>query len=214
MKIIHNLLFSIYFWANSLHTMHSAHSHTHIHSQLPPINVEIRITFTVRIRWTPKRFSLLSSGLPAKSDETRTVMLVHHRTHRQIDNKKRSEKMKKAAAAVAAKWNFHFTFIYFSMRVFFSAGCVCRVLFLVSRFALSSSSWRDTLKCWCWFDYTLSILQQTEWFISIFASGKFTSRARNILPEMLTLGLSCFMCFVMDWRFLSTFGRVRVRLSK
>lgn len=166
MKIIHNLLFSIYFWANSLHTMHTVHTH----SQRPPINAEIRTRSQSVFGGLPKGFHCCHPAYQQKAmRREQSCSFTIERTDKSTWKKreKRREKMKKAAA-VAAKWNFHFTFIYFSMRMFFRWVCVRRVLFLVSRFALSSSSWRDTLKCWCWFDYSLSILQQTEWFISIF----------------------------------------------
>lgn len=128
MKIIHNLLFSIYFWANSLHTQCThRHTDTHTHAHTPVkrtarservrgrVGDTLRSFVHVHILRTPKRFSLLSSGLAAKSAEMRTVMLVHHRTHRRIDNNSSSDGNKKTtrAAAAPAKWNFHSTFILF-----------------------------------------------------------------------------------------------------
>lgn len=132
MKIIHNLLFSIYFWANSLHTMHTRRPHTHQRT---------RDTLSASyILSTPQRFSLLSSGLPAKSDETRTVMLVRHieRTHQSTTDQQKKKKEKTSSRSRSQmKLSFHiylfFVASFFLRRIssgivlFFALHCLRRV---------------------------------------------------------------------------------------
>lgn len=55
------------------------------------------------------------------------------------------------------------------------------------------------LKCWCWFDYSLSILQETEWFISIF------SRATAVATAVF---LRCSIHFAFRGRNFVDFGFV------
>lgn len=163
MKIIHNLLFSIYFWANSLHTMHS-HTVT-VHRPISATEIRSLLRTFCRL---PKGFHCCHPAYQQKAmRREQSCSFAIERT----DESTTGQRKKKTAAA-EAKWNFHFTFISFSLH-WISSGVVFRL-------ALSSASWRDTRwKCWWWFDYSLSILQQTEWFISVFSWQVHSSRSRH-----------------------------------
>lgn len=139
MKIIHNLLFSIYFWANSLHTMHSTYTHdshsrlTHTY-QLTPIRAEIRSCSFYVYCGLPKGFHCCHPAYQQKAmRREQSCLFVHYRTNRHRKKAGGTKRRRKKTAA-AAKWNFHSTFIYFSFRV---VGCYC-FFFLFSRRVLFS----------------------------------------------------------------------------
>lgn len=215
MKIIHNLLFSIYFWANSLHN-------AHIHPYRAINTAEqrcVRSYVCTMFVHCPKRFSIAVIRLTNKK---RWDANSHARSPSNAQtNRQQNKKLVVAMAAVAAaKWNFHSTFIYFFFLFFslreFGVVCVCVPSFILffDSLALSSASWRDTLKMlmsiWLLFKYfTKDRMIYFDFFARLYCDGGecviHSSSSRNSHQAMLTLGLSCFMCFVMDRRLLSTF---------